>query len=234
MTALFKVSRQDPTRYRTSDGQCFAVERDARAYEAEMAMIRILSKGRRGGLQTLNLVRAITSEMPEPDVVALRDMLRAYLERIKPGFLAIPDPVGWVREDGRDVRHAITLPWGDTADDRAQAALETFKALIQWMAADHIRPYGTIGATVGDVVAQHGLPDARLSPIAVRALCGVSRYASGEGARKLLNPYELLKHFKEHLEERNDRGRTLPGQEERMLAALDAALVKLATPVARS
>lgn len=232
MSALFAVSRQDPTTYVAKDGQHFNREMDARRYNAELAMIKALTRGR-DSLDSLTLVRGICDHMPVDDISRLRDMVKAHVGTIEPQFLAIPGKVGWVKEGGRQVRYPITLAWGDTSDDRQDAAHATLKAMLQWQASDHVVPYGGIAEAIPAMLDDEGLTLQKLGKAGVYALCGVWHLVNDPAAaRRELSAYRLTSGFKDVLERRDAKGRLVPGQAGRLLAALDAALKEIATEVA--
>lgn len=232
MNALFSVNRQDRAIHVANDGQHWNSDMDARRYNARLAMKKVLlgAKGQRG--YDVTPIHNLTGYAPLRDVIALRDMTRAHVELVKPQFAAIPDPVGWVKEDGRQVRHPIRLAWGSTTDDRLDASVSTLLQLFAWMAS------GTIAMNVGnepaldEVVRSLALPATKLTTEGVYAICGVHHLLNRPAdAKRDLTAYAFGRRFGTYLEDRNARGKPKPGLEERLLQALDAAVTALETPV---
>ena len=232
MNALFAVGRQERTIHVAKDGQHWNSDMDARRYNARLAMKKVLlgSKGQRR--YDVTPIHNLTGYAPLRDVIALRDMVKAHVELVKPRFVAIPDPVGWVKEDGGRVRHPIRLAWGSTSDDRLDASVSTLLQLFAWMAS------GTIPMNIGDepavdaVVRSLALPTTKLTTEGVYAICGVHHLLGRPAdAKRDLSGYAFGRRFKVYLDDRNARGNPKPGLEERLLQALDAAVIELETPV---
>lgn len=232
MSSLFAVARHDPDIYVGAKGQHFTSDEQARRYNAEVAMLKALKRKNDDGPRDITYVRNLTGYTPIADIIALRDMVKAHVEIIKPQFLAIPGKVGWVKEDGRSVRYPIQLPWGDTSDNRKRASLLTLDALLQWMAADVIRPYRGIETAVDTIIRDNGLPARRLSKEGVYALCNVKHLKDRpELANRELTTYSYGRGYKPHMDEVDRHGDPKNGQEERFLKALEVAVKALETPV---
>jgi hypothetical protein len=229
MTNLFTVTTQTRAVHVARDGQHFASDVAARSHNAAIAMEKAYSSMRTGTLRDTTLIHILTHRTSRNDLVILRDMVAGHVESVKPRFLAIEGPIGWV--DG--VRHPIEHPWGDTSDDRHQASLRTLEALIGWLASDVVVMYGSQRPVLDGLVPELGLPTHKLSQAGVFALCNLNPHARGADASRA-TAFRLSDAFRAHFDLRDARGRLREDVEERFLKALDAAIAELATPVQAS
>lgn len=232
MSALFKISRHDDAVHIARDGQRFGTDMDARRHNAEIGMLKVLSRQRNSRVNDITFVRNLTRHASPEDVRALVAMLKAYLAKVKPMIMALPGPVGWVKENGRDVHYPIDLPWGDSADRREEGARMAMIELFAWMANETVGNYLGRDAAMDRVVAEMGLPTTKLSAQAARAICNANLVSPDPAVRdRDVSRFRYTRGFDDHTSATNDAGRLLPGQEERLLEALETAAQALSTPV---
>lgn len=232
MSALFKTSRHDRDVHIARDGQHFGSDMDARRHNAEIAMRKVLERRRHGQHNDITFVYNVARHATPDDVGAIVAMIKAYLAKVKPAIMALPGPIGWVKEGGRDVHYPIDLPWGGSADRRDEAAQTTLLELMAWMANEHVGNYNGRDEAMDRVVSEMGLPTAKISCIAARAICNADvRSNDPEIWKRDVRRFRFTRGFEQYTGALDDHGHLVRGQEEALLEAFEAAALALATPV---
>lgn len=225
---LFSVSRVEPAVFKDDESNHWGSENDARQSNAEIAMVNVFKKAKIE-MRSLTLVRSLTRGVPYEDLLVMRDMFKAYIEKVLPQFIAIAGSVGWVREEGKSVHYPISHPWGDTSDSRLQGATVTLRKFLLWMASDHVRMHGNSKQVLDRMAIEMKMPQKKLSRKSVYSIANVSD-TIGQG----VSEYGFYSRFENYLSNTNDNGDLLPGQAETFLQALNSAIAAYERPVKQS